>query len=125
MRQLMIDELKEMEARRIRGLLSMDFELLTTMLPEDLSHVHSNGHLQNREELYDRMINLIEFISIEREDLTYRFYGTVAVVTGLMKMTSRMRQTDVTSNALATVTQTWVKEPQGWMQVAFQSARHP
>ncbi|SDN42491.1 nuclear transport factor 2 family protein [Ensifer sp. YR511] len=125
MASALIEELQACEATRIKGLTTMDFELLRRILPDNLTHVHSNGHLQNREELFDRMTHVIEFVSIEREDLTYRFYGPVAVVTGLMKMTSRMRETNTSADAIATVTQTWVKETTGWQQVAFQSARHP
>ncbi|MBD9597317.1 nuclear transport factor 2 family protein [Ensifer sp. ENS05] len=125
MANVFIAELEACEALRIKGLTTSDFDLLRTILPDNLTHVHSNGHLQDREELFDRMVNVIEFISIEREGLTYRFYGSVAVVTGTMKMTSRMRDTNVSADAIATVTQTWVKETNGWQQVAFQSARHP
>jgi hypothetical protein len=92
-------------------------------MPEDLTHIHSNGLVQNREELFDRIGTVINFLHIERGELSYRMYGDVVVAVGPMHVRTRLIESGMESSSDAVVTQVWVRQDKGWTQVAFQSAR--
>lgn len=125
MSEQLIKELEHAESQRIEGLVKKDFELLRKILPQDLTHVHSNGHCQNLEELIDRIASVMDILEVRREKLSYRFFGDTAVAVGTMYMTHQIKPATTPTSVSATVTQTWVRKAGQWVQVAFQSARHP
>jgi hypothetical protein len=118
-----IADLLKCERRRNAALISADLAALDVLFTADLVHIHSTGVQQNRVELLDYVQNAIEYISIERRNLSIRFYGSAAIMTGEMFNTLRLAgKTDVI-HAESLVTQVWVQHGDSWRQASFQATR--
>ena len=118
-----ISDLVRCENRRNAALVSADRAALDDLFTADLVHIHSIGLQQNKAELIDYVQNAVEYISVERRNLSIRFYGSAAIMTGEMNNTLRARgKTDVIK-AESLVTQVWVQKGDTWKQASFQATR--
>jgi uncharacterized protein (TIGR02246 family) len=116
-------EIRSVENARIAALLAGDSETLANLLADDLVHVHANG-LQDSKETYLATITAkLDFLKLERSDLTIRLAGDVAIVTGPFDQTMRLRDSGAVVEMHGILTQVWVKQDGKWLQNTFHAGR--
>lgn len=118
-----ITAVTELEQRRGAALVSRDQALLDSLFPDDLVHIHSTGNVMNKPELIQYVMKTLQFLDVQRSDLSVRLHGNVAVMTGKMK--TRMQRVDKPDpvEAESWVTQVWVKRAGKWVQTNFHAVR--
>jgi ketosteroid isomerase-like protein len=114
------DEVRELENKRIKACTTRDRALLDTLFDESMTHVHMNGHTENRAELIDGIMTRTRFHTIERPDLKIRVVGDAAVLTGTMQQELTTAAGDK-RQMKARVTQVAKKTGDGWRFLAFQA----
>ena len=109
-------ELTSLEAERCRAFQELDEAAMEELLSPDYTHVHMNGHLEDKEAFMSVFKNRQR--AITRDGLKIRVHGDAAIMTGRM-FTSRKTATgaeDIDSFAK----QTWVKQDGRWQLAAIQ-----
>ena len=79
-----IDDVKQLEARRIAAQIELDMATLDAIFADDLVHVHATGVVQDKETLLRHIESRRQFVAIERPGLTVRMYGDTAILTGAL-----------------------------------------
>jgi ketosteroid isomerase-like protein len=109
-------ELIRLEGERCRAFQELDADAILQLLSEDYSHVHMNGHLEDKAAFMAAFKNRRR--SITRDALGVRVHGDAAIMTGRM-YTSRQ-----TSDGIDVIdsfaTQTWIKQEGSWKLAAIQ-----
>ncbi len=77
-----IDDVKQLEARRIAAQIGVDMATLDAIFADDLIHVHATGVVQDKETLLRHIESRRQFVAVERPGLTVRVYGDTAILTG-------------------------------------------
>jgi ketosteroid isomerase-like protein len=109
-------ELVRLEDERCRAFRELDHPGIEALLSDDYSHVHMNGHLEDKAAFMAMFGNRQR--SIRREQLDIRVHGDAAIMTGRMFTT---RQTPNGTDEMDTfATQTWVRQDDGWKLAAIQ-----
>jgi ketosteroid isomerase-like protein len=113
-------EVLETDARRVQALLSNDFAALEDLLADDLTYVHSNGHLDTK----DTYIGVLRsgatrYLSMEMSGLSVRADGNAAVVAGTFEARVQTRNGEV--NPKPRVLIVYVKRDGRWQMLAWQS----
>jgi ketosteroid isomerase-like protein len=113
----------ELERQRADALIRRDAVVLDALWPADLMHIHSTGQVMGKDELMRYVLETLQFLQLERSELTVQIYGDAALMTGRQR--ARMQRADKPEpvNAESWVTQLWVKRPGGWVQSHFHSVR--
>lgn len=110
------EELMHLEQERCRAFLELDEAVMRDLLSDDYTHVHMNGHMEDKQAFLDMLSKRQR--TIAREGLRIRVHGDAAIMTGRMLTT---RDTPSGSETMDTfATQTWVKQPGGWKLAAIQ-----
>lgn len=112
-----------LEKARTEALISANWERLAELLTEDLVHIHANGQIEGKLAYIDSVRSKLEFISIEREPLTIRTYGSFAIATGIMTQSVRVKGPGTVVELKAATTQVWVRDGNVWRQASFQATR--
>jgi ketosteroid isomerase-like protein len=116
-------EIHACEDRRFQAMVGGDASALEQLLSDDLIYTHSSGSLDTKASLIDGIrTGRFAYQQIERPQEDIRVYGDSAVVAGQARISLgganprvlNLRYTDV-----------WVKRPQGWQMVAWQSTPLP
>jgi 2-polyprenyl-6-methoxyphenol hydroxylase-like FAD-dependent oxidoreductase/ketosteroid isomerase-like protein len=115
--------IRQLEEKRIRALVSKDWQTLRFLLTDDLVHVHANGAVEDKASYMATMATQFEILKVERSSLDIRVLGETAIVTGPLKQLIRIVQTGDTVEMYAVATQIWVKQREGWAQCGFQATR--
>jgi ketosteroid isomerase-like protein len=116
-------QLMALESQRCTALVSRDRALLETLFSDQLLHVHSTGEQMNKAELLRYVLQVLQFLSVERGPLSLQVRGDVAVMFGSMRTRmQRIDKPDVVS-AESLVTQVWVRENGRWQLVNFHACR--
>jgi ketosteroid isomerase-like protein len=113
-------EVLETDARRVEALLSNDFPALEGLLADDLTYVHSNGHLDTK----DTYIGVLRsgatrYLSMAMSGLRVRLEGNTAVVTGSFEARVQTQNGEV--NPKPRVLIVYVKRDGRWQMLAWQS----
>jgi ketosteroid isomerase-like protein len=118
-----IAEIIEQEGRRRRALIARDAATLEALFADDLVHIHSTGNVNNKAELMHHVLQVLQFLEVQRGELNVALLGDVAVMTG--RMSTRMRRFDKPepTSADSWVTQVWVRRGGAWVQTHFQATR--
>jgi ketosteroid isomerase-like protein len=116
-------QIRRLEDDRMKALMGADSGALAELLGDDLVHIHANGHLENKQQYLDSVSTKLEFIRVERPSLEVRAYGDVAIATGVLDQTVRVKASGATINMRAMTTQSWVRRNDKWLQVGFQATR--
>ena len=113
----------DLERQRADALIRRDAVVLDALWPADLMHIHSTGQVMGKDELMRYVLETLQFLQLERSELTVQIYGDAALMTGRQR--ARMQRADKPEpvNAESWVTQLWVKRPGGWVQSHFHSVR--
>jgi ketosteroid isomerase-like protein len=116
-----IETIRQLEDTRARALVSGDWQKLESLIADELMHIHANGTFEDRDGYLDTVRSKLEFIDVVRESLNVRVLGEVAIATGVLNQTLRIKGSgDVIAMRLAT-TQVWVQTIDRWVQVSFQA----
>ena len=116
------DALMAAEEIRCQALVARDFNTLRTVLSRDLIHTHTGGNTENYELYFSLLQGPMRYLSIERRDMDIRFYGPVALMSGIAVTSGRMGAGEpITLNVKAL--QVWVETAEGWQMVAFQGTK--
>jgi ketosteroid isomerase-like protein len=113
-------EVLETDTRRVQALLSNDFAALEDLLADDLTYVHSNGHLDTK----DTYIGVLRsgatrYLSMEMSGLSVRADGNAAVVAGTFEARVQTRNGEM--NPKPRVLIVYVKRDGRWQMLAWQS----
>jgi ketosteroid isomerase-like protein len=109
-------ELVRLENERCRAFRELDHPAIEALLSDDYSHVHMNGHMEDKAAFMAIFKNRQRVI--RREQLNIRVHGDAAIMTGRMFTT---RQTENGTDEIDSfATQTWIKEDDGWKLAAIQ-----
>jgi len=117
------DLIRQLERRRIDALVSKDWETLSSLLADDLVHIHANGTVENKSSYLKTMATQFEVQSVDRPLLEVRVCVDSAIVTGPLNQSLRLIQSGEMVDMRAVATQIWVKRPDGWFQCGFQATR--
>jgi uncharacterized protein (TIGR02246 family) len=113
-------EVLEADARRVQALLSNDFEALEDLLTDDLTYVHSNGHLDTKDTYIGALRSeATRYLSMEMSGLSVRADGNTAVVAGTFEARVQTRNGEV--NPKPRVLIVYVKRDGRWQMLAWQS----
>ncbi len=113
-------ELVELENERCRAFQELDHVKIEMLLSDDYSHVHMNGHAEDKAEFMAAFKGRQRTIS--RGDLRIRIHGDAAIMTGRM-YTSRNTE-DGIDEIDSFATQTWIKQGGDWKLSAIQVCRY-
>jgi len=113
-------EILAVEDRRIAALLAVDLATLADLYDDTLVHIHAPGLVHTKAQLLEHVATRKAYLGIEREDLTVRVLGDVAVVTG--RIVNRLASPDGSERLLAgPVTQVLRRcDDDAWRFVSFQ-----
>ena len=99
--------LELLEQRRCTALMAADADGLELLLAEDLVHIHLNGHIDPKLAYLEGVRRKYRFSKLVRGPLTIRFFGEVAVMTGLLTQTVDVLETGDVLDVRAMTTQVW------------------
>jgi ketosteroid isomerase-like protein len=112
------DEVLELERARCAAISEQDWDALSALLSDDLTHTHITGVTQDKAAYLAHVQKNPR--RVERRDLKVRIYGDVAVVTGpqVNLLESDGGTTEVAIESL----QVWTRRDGTWRVVAFASS---
>lgn len=109
-------ELLRLEDERCRAFKDVDEPAMSVLLSSDYTHVHQNGHLEDKKAFLSMLPKRQR--SITREGLQVRVHGDAAIMTGRMLTTRQTASGTETMDTFAT--QTWIKQNGSWKLAAIQ-----
>ncbi|WP_206243810.1 nuclear transport factor 2 family protein [Novosphingobium terrae] len=111
------------EKDRIAALLSKNVGGVKALLDESLVHVHTTGRLEDYYSYLAGVSGNLEFLEISRGDLTVRFFGDAAVMTGPLDQRIRILANGGEMDLTSFATQVWVQAGTGWKLASFHACR--
>jgi Domain of unknown function (DUF4440) len=111
----------KLEENRCRALVDNNIALLQELIADELLHVHTNGRTESRTEYFDTVTNRLEYLSVQRDDLSVRQYEQVVIASGTLRQRIRVKATDQQHEMNLFTTQVWVAESGSWRQSVFQA----
>jgi len=121
--QAAIAEIRAVEEDRSRALLAGDWAGLANLLAEDLVHFHANGVMDGKQSYIESVSTKLDFLNIERPSLSIRIHGDVAIVTGPLNQTVRIKGPGTVVEMQGVATQTWIKKSGRWLQNTYHAGR--
>jgi hypothetical protein len=118
------NEIRTLEDRRYKAMLSGDIVTLSDILSEDLIYSHSRGERDNKVD-YIRKVKegIFRYVEISHPIDRIAIFGNSAVVWGRMMARAIVaEETKVLNNAFLAV---WVKQSGCWRLVAYQPTPLP
>jgi hypothetical protein len=117
-------EIKKLEDHRFQAMIDSDFGTLDKLLGDELIYTHSSGQSDTRAE-YIALCKkgVFKYLGIERPIENIQVYGTTVVVTGHAKMDALIEGNRKQLNSR--YTNVWIKGPNGWQMVVWQSTAIP
>ena len=107
---------------RCQALVARDFNTLSTVISRDLTHTHTGGNTEDYELYFALLRGPMQYLSIERRDIKIRFYGPVAVMSGIAVTSGRLGDGAPMTIEVKAL-QVWVETTEGWQMVAFQGTK--
>lgn len=117
------DDLLAAEQSRLEHLVASNYAKLAELLTDDLIHVHASGSVDGKTSFLATIEAQLEFMEMDRGDLEVRIYGDVAVVTGPLKQTVRIKATDEIVVVEIFTTQVWRRQSGSWLMSNFHATR--
>jgi hypothetical protein len=122
MRDSRADAVMAAEEIRCQALVARDFNTLRTVISRDLTHTHTRGNTEDYELYFSLLQGPMQYLSIERRDTEIRFYGPVAVMSGIAVVSGRLGDKEPMMLEIKAL-QVWVETTEGWQMVAFQGTQ--
>ena len=111
-----------LEKRRQTALIAEDFAALDMLLADDLIHIHAGGNADTKAQYFGLIETLCGFVAIDRPTPEVRFLGDVAIVTGPMSHTVKIKPTGQVRTMDAFGTQVWAPHGGTWRLVLYQAS---
>ena len=115
-------KLEALERQRFEAMTTKNIALLQEMLSDDLTYLHSNGLLENKQQhLNNISTGYLTYSTLQPETMAVRVHGRSAIGNGIVHVTGivngkpfdiRLRYTDV-----------YIKKKRKWRLAAWQSLR--
>jgi ketosteroid isomerase-like protein len=113
-------EVREADAERVRALLANDFPALERILADDLTYVHSNGHLDTKTSYIDVLRSgATRYLTMDMSDVSVRALGEAAVINATFN--ARVQVGDREINPTPRVLIVYARRAGRWQMVAWQS----
>lgn len=117
-------DIAQCERRRCEALVKGDMAALERLLTQDLLHIHANGQSEDRSTYLNTVAQHLDFLAVNRTDLQICMASAsadVAVATGELRQTIRVRATGQQIDMRIVTTQVWqLCEADGmWRQLSF------
>ena len=120
----MTEDVLQMEEQRWAALIGNDFDALDALVHPSLSYTHSNAIVDTKEAWIGSVTSgLVDYRSVEREDIAVITSGTTAVITGKATFTVGLQDREIT--IVARFTAVWVNEDGNWQFFAWQNTPIP
>ena len=117
-------EILALEDRRYAAMTGRDFGALEALLHDQLLYTHSSGVTDTKATWLDSLKSgRTRYKSAQRSDLKVRLFGDMALVTGAGHIEAEINGQPRTLKLK--FLNAWVKTPQGWKFVAWQSTPQP
>jgi len=123
MSEQIINEIKRLETERGRALVQADWTALASLLADDLVHVHTSGVTDDKTNYLAAVSTKLEFLKVERVSLKVRCYSEIAIATGVVTQSVRVKGPGTVVDIRMATTQVWVLREGRWLQNTFQATR--
>ncbi|MCC8967086.1 nuclear transport factor 2 family protein [Bradyrhizobium sp. Pear76] len=117
--------IRDLERQRCEALVVGDYSLLSTLLADEVVHIHTSGRVEDREQFLANVRDRLEYVNVTRGDLNVLDLGDVALATGSIEQVVRMRATGKSHQMKFITSQVWRRTDAGWRQVSFQATSLP
>jgi ketosteroid isomerase-like protein len=118
-----IAQIKHAENERASALVNADWAALAGLLSEDLVHIHATGLIDDKPKYLEGARTKLVFLKVERVSLDVRFHGELAIATGVLNQTLRIKGPETVVDILSATTQVWIPRDGRWVQSTFQATR--
>jgi pimeloyl-ACP methyl ester carboxylesterase/ketosteroid isomerase-like protein len=112
-------EITALETRRCQALMAGDVEALAGLLAPELTHVHANGEVDDRDSYLHKVRERLRFPSVKRHSLDVRVHGDVAIAVGRLEQAVEVVATGQRLPMRLVTTQAWVRCDRGWLLSSF------
>jgi len=118
------DAVRDAESRRLRALVSADYQALDLLLADELSYGHSTAKVDSKASYLEPLKSgPTRYTSLQPEDVQVRVYGATAVLTGTMRSVAMVAGQE--SRTHLRFTSVWIERDARWQMAAWQSTRVP
>jgi ketosteroid isomerase-like protein len=117
--------IRQLEDERSRSLMAADYEALGNLVTEDLVHTHATGIVDGKQGYLDGIRANLIFLDVSRPKLDIRVEGNIAIATGTLKQSVKIKASGVIVDMHAAVTQVWRYEVSHWRICSFQATNMP
>ncbi|HEY5211102.1 MAG TPA: nuclear transport factor 2 family protein [Stellaceae bacterium] len=111
-----------LEEERCRALVTHDYAALAELVADDVVHIHTTGMIDTKASYLAGVEHRLEFLTVKRLDLPVRRYGDVAIATGRLDQTIRVRATMQEVEMKIVTTQAWMLQNGKWRQNSFHAS---
>jgi ketosteroid isomerase-like protein len=118
-----IAQIEQREAARCAALVNSDWEGLKALITDDVVHIHGNGSIEDKATYVAHISEKLVFLRVERPSLKVRVYGDMAIATGVLDQTVRVKGPETEITQSAATTQVWVMRDDTWLQASFQATK--
>lgn len=115
------DSLRRLELDRCEAMMAGDRNRLKQLLHKELIHVHAKGQVDTYESYFAAGGFKVDYKRVERSELEVRVLGDTALMTGRQLLEAVRKGSGERVRIDSRVMQVWVRESQGWQQIAFQT----
>jgi len=104
------------------ALIGKDEVVLKQLLHNDLFFGHSNGWVQNKQQVLDDLKSgLLAYLSFKNRELSFRSFGNRAVIQEKVEVEVALRGNPLQLKLL--VTEEWIREKDSWKLILRQGAK--
>ena len=120
----MSDDVLQLEEQRWEALIGNDFDFLDQVTHPSLSYIHSNAIVDTKDSWLESVTTgLVDYRSVEREDVAMISSGSTVVITG--KATFVVNAFDSDFTITSRFSAVWVNEDGEWRFFAWQNTPIP
>lgn len=115
--------IREREAARGRALVASDYAALADLVTDDLVHIHATGAIEDKQAYLAGLEAKLVFLSVSRPSLDVRVYGSIAVMTGPLEQSVKVKGPEIVVDMKAVTTQVWRLDGDSWRICSFQATK--
>ena len=117
-------EIRKLDDQRLAAVLKEDIPMLDHLMTDDFTYTHTSGDIDTKADFLGAMkSNTWKYHSLNLQDVTVRFFGNTAVLTGRCNMTGERLGKDV--RMAMHFTEIYVRDNGRWRWLLWQSTRLP
>jgi ketosteroid isomerase-like protein len=116
-------EITRLEHERGVALVNADWPALDALMADDLVHIHTTGLIDDKAQYLEGARTKLDYLKVERVSLQVRSCGEIAIATGVLNQTLRIKGPETVVEIRAATTQVWIRRNGRWLQNSFQATR--